>query len=274
MCHTFVAPAITESGVGLGHRSRTFHTPLLNQRMNMKTRRIPIPLLMLITALAACDSSSPKEDDFTVTYAPAFDATTLRSDVTNPYFPLPPGAVWEYEGETEDGTERVVVEVLSDTRQIAGAAARVVRDRVYLDGALIEDTFDWFAQDPAGNVWYLGEETAEYEDGEIVSTEGSWETGIDGAEAGVLMPAQPAVGQAYYQEFLEGEAEDRGRVVAVGESVTVPAGTYANCIETEDTTPLEPDVLEHKYYCPQVGTVLEVDLEDDARVELLSVEIP
>ena len=131
-----------------------------------------------------------------ITYDPPFDPSSLQTSVTNPYFPLTPGTVWAYEGETEDGTERIVVEVLEETRDVVGVAATVVRDRAYLDGELIEDTFDWFAQDADGNVWYLGEATEEIEDGEVVSTAGSWEAGVDGAEAGVLMPAEPTVGQA------------------------------------------------------------------------------
>lgn len=231
-------------------------------------------LLLPVAALAACDTGNSQEDAFTVTYAPSFSAATLQTDVTNPFFPLRVGMVWEYEGQTEDGSERVVVEVLPETHEVAGVTARVVRDRVYLNGALIEDTYDWFAQDAAGNVWYLGEDTKEYEQGRVVSTEGAWAAGVDGAVAGIIMPATPTVGQAYYQEFYEGEAEDRGRVVGLNETVTVPAGTWTGCVKTEDTTPLEPDVLEYKYYCPQVGTVLEVDLEENERVELKSVKVP
>lgn len=231
-------------------------------------------VLLLAASLAGCDANTPAPDPFTVTYEPPFIPASMQSQVTNPYFPLPSGAVWAYEGETEDGTERILVEVLSQTREVAGVQTTVVRDRVYLDGSLVEDTFDWYAQDQDGNVWYMGEESTEYEDGQAISTEGSWEAGVDGAVAGILMPAQPAVGQAYYQEFYAGEAEDRGRVLRLDVGITVPAGQYANCLETEDTTPLEPDVLEHKYYCPQIGTVLEVDLEEDARIELVAVTMP
>lgn len=228
----------------------------------------------LLLTLTACDSASTKEDDFEVTYSPPFEPAGFQPAVTNPYFPLPVGATWRFEAETDEGTEEIVVEVTDDIRTVAGVEATVLRDRVYLDGELIEDTFDWFGQDAEGNVWYLGEETAEYENGEVVSTEGSWEADVDGAVAGIIMPASPSVGQAYYQEFDEGEAEDRGRVVAVGREVTVPAGTFSDCVETEDTTPLEPDVLEHKFYCPGVGTVLEVDLVEEVEVPLLEYHIP
>ena len=230
--------------------------------------------LLLLAGLVACDASSPEPDTFVITYDPPFNAATMQTAVTNPFFPLPVGAVWTYEGRSEDGLERIVVEVLPETRMVAGVAATVVRDRVFLDGDLIEDTMDWYAQDADGNVWYLGEESFEIENGQVVSMAGSWEAGVDGARAGVLMPAEPTVGQAYQQEFYAGEAEDRGRVLALDETVTVPAGTFMGCIRTEDTTPLERDVIEHKFYCPMVGTVLEVDLEEDARFELLSVTFP
>lgn len=227
-----------------------------------------------VLLLSACDTSSPKEETFEVTYDPPFVPSEFQTEVTNPYFPLPVGATWTFEGESEDGTEEIVVEVMPQTNTVAGIEARVVRDRVYLEGELIEDTFDWYAQDADGNVWYLGEETAEYENGEIVTTAGSWEAGVDGAIAGVIMPATPTPGQSYYQEFYEDEAEDRGRVLSTDETVEVPAGTFTNCIKTEDTTPLEPDVLEHKYYCPGVGTTLEEDFEEDSQFRLVEYSIP
>jgi len=240
--------------------------------------RACLPALMLVLScacvLTACDSSSTKEDTFEVTYDPEFVPSEFQTDVTNPYFPLPVGAEWKYEGETEDGTEEIIVTALPQTRNVAGIEARVVRDKVFLDGELIEDTFDWYAQDADGNVWYLGEETEEYENGEVVSTAGSWETGVNGAVAGIIMPANPTPGQAYYQEFYEDEAEDRGRVLSVNETVDVPAGTFTSCVKTEDTTQLEPDVLEHKYYCPGVGTTLEVDMEEGGEFPLIEYSMP
>jgi len=237
----------------------------------MRARSIAASILgALLLVIPGCDSGSP-EDNFIVTYDPPFDAGSFVAGVDNSFFPLLPGTVLTYEGDTEDGHERIVVEVLHDTRVVAGVTTVVVRDRVYLDGELIEDTFDWYAQDQDDNVWYMGEVTEEYENGEVVSTGGSWEAGVDGAVAGIIMPGTPEVGQAYYQEFYEGEAEDRGRILSTSEPVTVPAGTFAGCVKTEDTTPLEPDVLEYKYHCPGVGTVLEEDLEDGATFELQTI---
>lgn len=240
-------------------------------------RMVPIltaMLLLLSMVVVACEITSTQEDNFTVTYEPAFNTVGMQRLVDNTYFPLLPGSEWEYTAETEDGSERVLVQVLQDNKTVSGIPVTVVRDRVYLEGELIEDTYDWYAQDAAGNVWYMGEDTKEYEGGQVVSTAGSWEAGVDGARAGVIMPATPAAGQAYYQEFYAGEAEDRAQVLAVNQSVTVPTGTYTGCLQTEDTTPLERDVLEHKYYCPGVGLVLTVNKEANTREELKRAVLP
>ena len=231
-----------------------------------------ILLLLVATSMTACDSNVPTVPVF-VTYDPPFNPATLQANVTNSYFPLTPGTVWTYEGQTAEGLERIVVEVLDETRDVAGITTRVVRDRVFLEGDLIEDTFDWYAQDPAGNVWYLGEDSKEIQNGQVLNMAGSWEHGVNGAIGGVVMPARPSVGQAYQQEFYAGQAEDRGKVVGVNESVTIAMGSYTNCVKTEDTTPLEPSVRENKFYCPGVGNVLEVSLTTGERVELVSAEM-
>lgn len=201
------------------------------------------------------------------------DPADFTADVTNDWFPLEPGTRWTYRETTEDGeVVRVVVTATTQTRDVAnGITARVVRDTVTLDGEIIEDTFDWYAQDATGAVWYLGEDTAEFEDGTITTRKGSFEAGVDGAQPGVIMPADPEVGMAYRQEFYAGEAEDRGEVLALDEQARVPAGTYDGLVQTADTTPLEPDVLEHKYYASGVGLVLTVDKEAGGREQLLSV---
>ena len=201
------------------------------------------------------------------------DPTAFTSDVTNPWFPLEPGTRWTYRETTEDGeVVSVVVTATSATRKIAnGVTARVVRDTVTLDGKVIEDTLDWYAQDSAGTVWYLGENTAEFEDGKVATRKGSFEAGVDGAQAGVIMPATPEVGMTYRQEYYKGEAEDNGEVLALGQRASVPAGVYDDAVQTADTTPLEPDVLEHKYYAEGVGLVLTIDREADGREELLTI---
>ena len=205
---------------------------------------------------------------------PPFDPANFVAGVTNPFFPLTPGTINYYEGVSEGSTETDSVEVLSETKAILGIAATVVHDRVYADGELTEDTFDWYAQDKDGNVWYLGEDTRELENGAVVSTEGSWEAGVDGAEAGIIMWGDPAahIGQEYRQEFSRGVAEDLGKVVATDQHVEVPFGSLDGCVQTEDRSALEPGILENKYYCSGIGVVLELGVQgSNDRNELVAV---
>ena len=221
-------------------------------------------------AVAAC-SNDPTGPD----YNPEIP-TAWAQAVTNPYYPLVPGTTYQYSDETAEGLETITVEVTDQTKTINGVGATVVRDRAFLEGELIEDTQDWFAQDSDGNVWYLGEDTKEYENGQVVSTAGSWEWGVDGALPGIIMWADPAthVGEEYRQEFYRGEAEDFAKVIAVDQSVTVPHGSFTGCIKTEDWTPLEPGVLENKYYCPDIGLALEEKEGGEVLVELVEVTGP
>ncbi len=205
-----------------------------------------------------------------VEYEPVIVPSDFVGAVDNPYLPLAPGSRWVYEGATEDGLERIVVEVTNDTRQVMGVTCVVVRDTVTVDGEVTEDTWDWFAQDVHGNVWYFGEDTKEYEDGKVVSTEGAWEAGVDGAKPGIVMLAGPLVGLTYRQEYYKGEAEDMAQVLALHGTATTPAGTYSDVLRTKEWTPLEPGVAEEKYYAPGVGCVLEVVTKGgDERVELV-----
>jgi len=164
------------------------------------------------------------------------------------------------------------VEVTNRRKKIAGVGALVLRDTVTQKdgGGFIEVTDDWYAQDDKGNVWYLGEDTKEYENGKVSSTKGSWEHGVDGAYAGIIMPARPRPGATYRQEYYKGEAEDRGKVLGVDAKVTVPFGTFANCVKTQETTPLEPGVVEDKYYARNVGHVLRTNKDGGGREELIS----
>jgi len=220
-----------------------------------------------ITLLAFLVTACGGGDECTVdtAYNPTIDPANFAPDITNPLFPLPTGAQWSY----VNGDETVEVTVTAERRTILGISATVVHDVASVNGSVTEDTFDYYGQDLDGTVWYLGEDTAELENGTVVSREGSWESGIDDAKPGTLIPAQPVVGVPYRQEYLPCEAEDFGEVIALSESVTVGATTYDNCLHTRDTTPLEPDVQEDKFYCPGVGLVLT--LEGDAREELVSM---
>ena len=201
------------------------------------------------------------------------DPADFVAAVNHPYWPMPVGAKWTY-SETEGGDEfKVVVEVLDETKDILGIATTVVHDQVTLDGEIVEDTTDWYAQDADGNLWYMGEDTAEYENGEIVSTEGSWEAGVDGAQPGIILPAAPEVGQSFRQEYLEGQAEDEARIVSISDRVVVDAGEYEDAIATREVTPLEPDVLEYKWYAPGIGIVEALGISPDfSREQLTEVE--
>jgi hypothetical protein len=182
--------------------------------------------------------------------------------VTNPYFPLKPGSKWVYRGYAADKGEKIVVRVLKRTRMIAGIKATVVSDVATLNGEIIEKTRDWYAQDKQGRVWYLGEATTKYEDG-TTSTAGSWETGVDGAQPGIAMFAKFPLNKLYYQEFLAGEAEDQGEILSRSARVSGPTGNYKKVWITKDTTPLEPENLELKFYAPGVGLVLEIGTSPD-----------
>ncbi|MFF2496364.1 hypothetical protein [Agromyces sp. NPDC058064] len=201
------------------------------------------------------------------------DPGEFTTEIDNPYWPMEPGTQWVYRETDPDGDLTVRVTVTSATKQVAnGIEARVVRDTVTRGDELVEDTFDWYAQDANGAIWYLGEQTAEFEGGEMVSTEGSFEAGVDGALPGVALPADPQPGMAYRQEYLEGEAEDAGAVLGVEELVEVPYGASEGALLTRDTTPLEPDVEELKFYATGVGPVLTLAVSGGAgREELLEV---
>jgi hypothetical protein len=204
-------------------------------------------------------------------YEPDVDPANFVDRIDNPYLPFLPGSRWVYEGESDGELERIEVTVLDERREVMGVSTTVVRDTVMQDGVIFEDTYDWYAQDRDGNVWYFGEETAEYEDGEVVSTEGSWEAGVDGALPGIVMRAAPEVGDAYRQEFYEGEAEDLAEVVRVGESETVPAGTFDDLVVIKEWNPLEPEAIEEKSFARGVGMILEVMTRGgEARIELIS----
>ena len=203
-------------------------------------------------------------------YAVTIDPADFVIGVDNPYWPLTPGTTTVFEG---DG-ERIVVEVTDYTKVIMGVATTVVRDTAYAKGKVIEDTFDWYAQDRAGNVWYFGEDTTEFENGKPVSTAGSWEAGVDGALPGIVMLVQPQVGDVYRNEFYAGEAEDLAKVIELGGTIDVPAGSFMQTIVTEDWTPLEPDQLEHKTYAPGVGVVAEGPIDEPTVIKLIQVRRP
>jgi len=192
--------------------------------------------------------------------------------IDNPYFPLIPGTTYIYEGESDGESVRSRFAITDRTKQIQGVDVTVVRDREFVDGELAEDTLDWFAQDRMGNVWYFGEDSKEIEDGDVVSTDGSWKAGVDGARPGIIMKAFPATGDAYDQETAPGIAEDRAEVLGFNQRVVVPFSTFGDCLQIAESTPLEPDVLEHKFYAPGIGFVKAIDITGgDEVLELVEI---
>jgi len=204
-------------------------------------------------------------------YKPTLDAAHVADLIDNPYLPLAVGSEWRYEGPTDEGIETITVLVTGERKTVMGISAYVVRDTVEINGELVEDTYDWFAQDDQGNVWYLGEDVKDYENGVVVSTAGSWEAGVDGALPGIAMPAQPAVGDAYRLEYYAGEAEDMFEIIAADRTLTVPFGTYDRAITTKDWTPLSPAVIEEKWHAYGVGLIYGTHISGGSgTVELVS----
>jgi hypothetical protein len=243
---------------------------LLDPGMDMR-RSVPLATA-LITLLAACSTTAPSGSrqatpsasvtpfpaayDRGATYQPPINPTTFVDKVDNPYFPLVPGTRWVLKAHGADAGETTITQVTSKTKLVMGIRCTVVRDEVDAEGRVKELTFDWYAQDSAGNVWYMGEDTAEYTNGNP-SREGSWEAGVGGAQPGIIMPASPIVELTYRQEFLKGSAEDLAKVVDTTATADTPFRSFGDVWVTEDWTPLEPTIVERKFYARGVGLVME-----------------
>ncbi len=240
----------------------------------MRTPILCMAALAAALLLAGCggDQASLPTGSESVSLDPA----ELTTEIDNPYWPMAPGTRWVYrETDAEGNEQRVVVTVTNETREVMGIEARVVHDLVTEDGVLVEDTYDWYAQDADGNVWYLGEETKEYEHGKVVSTDGAWEAGVDGAQAGIAIPAAPEVGLTYRQEYYAGEAEDAATVLSLDEQVEAPLGSYTDVLMTKDYTPLHPEILEYKFYARGIGPVVVLGVSGGiGREELLAHTLP
>src|SRR5438132_10501489 len=214
---------------------------------------------------AACQKFGPAR------YDPVIDPANFARHVTNPFFPLPPGQTFVYEGHTKDGFVHNDFIVTRKTKVILGVTCTEVHDVVYLDGKLAEDTLDWFAQDKQGNVWYFGESTAEFEDGRPATVEGSFTAGVNGDKPGIIMEAHSVPGDFYRQEFALANAEDNALVVSLDATVNVRAGLFPHCVKPKDTTPLEPHAREHKDYAAGVGNVLTVDVRNGDKIKLVKI---
>jgi len=226
------------------------------------SRRLGAVFAVVAALLSACAAGpatvDPSGVDGLEIPTPTPDPTDFIEGIDNPYLPLQPGNEWVYE-VTGDQPGTITVTVTDETREVAGVTTTVVRDIVTdADGEVVEETSDWFAQDADGNVWHFG-------------SSGSWEAGVDGAQAGLAMAATPRVGDGYQQEFDDGEAEDRAEVLALDESLQLGSGSYDSLLVTEDTTPLAPDLVERTYYARGTGLVYEETITGGTeQVELVS----
>jgi len=221
-----------------------------------------MPILLAATALlAACGSGNSP---------PPEGATGFASTVDNPWFPLRPGTTYVYRGSKDGKPARDVVTVTGDKKLIQGVRCTVVNDRLSLRGRLAERTTDWYAQDRAGNVWYYGEDTAELDpSGKVTSREGTWQAGVNGARAGIYMPAHPRVGGQGRQEYYKGHADDHFRVLSLAARVQTPAASSTHALLTMEWTPLEPGTIDHKLYVRGIGTVKEQTVKGGSELAAL-----
>ena len=215
---------------------------------------------------------NPAPVDGSVPYRPTIDPADFSTTIDNPFMPFVPGTTFVY---ASTSGEHIVVSVTTETRTVMGVDTVVVRDTATVKGKVTEDTFDWYAQDRAGNVWYFGEDTKSYEDDPAGDPAGSWEAGVDGAMPGVVMLADPLGGDVYRQEYLAGEAEDLALVRLLDGAVKVRAGAFDPVLVTEEWSPLEPKVIEHKFYAKGIGVVAERQVVGgDEQVDLIEVRKP
>lgn len=211
--------------------------------------RVPVVLLALAFTAGAGQVAAKN-----ASYHPQIDPADFQTRVDNPYLPFVPGTTFKFVEKEGRETRENVVTVTRDTKVIMGVTCTVVHDVVNEKGVLKEDTFDWYAQDKQGNVWYFGEDTKEYKEHGRVDTEGSWEAGVGRNQPGIIMPGRPVPGAPFRQEYGPGHAEDMGQVIAVHESVTVPYGSFKDCVRTKEWSLLEPG-HEKKWYAKGIGVV-------------------
>ncbi len=264
---TRLQAALLAAAIGLAACARPTTTPPVALAPTAVPTTRPATLAPTAAPTVAPTEAAVAGAPYTVDLQPA----DFVAVVDNPYFPAIPGTKYVYEGQTADGLERIEIVVLPETRDVMGVTTTVIRDTVYLDGALIEDTLDWYAQDKAGNVWYFGEQVDNYENGQVKDHAGSWEAGVDGALPGIYMFGDLAAhaGETYYQEYYAGEAEDQAQLQSAGVSLTIGYSSFENVVHTYDFTALDPDSQEHKYYAAGIGAIKTLNLTTGAVFELV-----
>jgi hypothetical protein len=233
--------------------------------------RVALAAVTAIVTAVVCVAPAKSGSARTCPRPPALPRTFV-GQVDNTYFPLRPGTRFTYRGREEGAPAEDVVTVTRRTKTILGVRVTVVRDRVFVRGELAEDTFDWYAQDARGNVWYFGEDTKELENGRVVTTQGSWQAGRHGARAGIFMPATPSVGRTRKQEDAKNVAEDCAKIVDLNASVQTRFASSRRALETEEFSLLERGVLDHKFYVRGIGLVKEQTVRGGSDMfELVSV---
>lgn len=235
---------------------------------------IVIPVLFLL-CMISCKKDEVRTPD--TTYNPSVVASdfTKSTIIDNPFYKYVIGKKYVYESVQPDGVEHIEYERTNQTKVIMGITCVVEHFVKSINNVLVEDTYDWVAQDNQGNVWYMGEAVDNYDPttGAFKDHHGAWEAGVDGAKPGIIMLANPQVGNKYRQEYYFNNAEDEAEVVATGVTVTVPQGTYTNCVKTRDWTALEPDVNEYKYYASGLGLIKEEEVMDPSqKSELIEIK--
>ncbi|MDH4057686.1 MAG: hypothetical protein OEU76_02925 [Cyclobacteriaceae bacterium] len=233
----------------------------------LKNYSLIVALWIILISCTVTDETGPKV--FDLDYMAHISPENFVNKVTNKFFPLSVGSTYTYVGESAGGIERIEIEILSDTRVVMGITCTIVRDKVYKNDVLIEDTFDWYAQDKDGNVWYFGEDVDNYIDGVVDNHYGSWEAGVGGAEPGIIMLANPVLNLKYRQEHHVGQAEDQGEVVEKNVALTVIAGSFTGCLKIKETNPLDPDFLEYKYFAPGIGNIKVEKIDTPVETEEL-----
>lgn len=242
----------------------------MNKKIALAAGGVAVGIALLLLA-----AGRAKKPPVAADYNPAINPADFTKEITNPYFSLPIGKQLTFESQTEEGLEKTEIQITGETKTISSVETLVYWDRSWVDGELAEDTKDYLAQDKEGNVWYFGEDVANYEDGQLVNHAGSWRSGVNGAKPGIWIKRTPQVGESYRQEYSPGVAEDTSNIVATSEMVTTKYGTFTGCLKTYDWTPLETTTKEYKYYCPEVGGLILVeDAASGERDELVSVTLP